>query len=69
MHEVREVVDEVNCPLDYRKRKVYTRIIAVENGDLATCNGCDFMSGAKECLQCVKHYTRQYSTRLNKADK
>ena len=69
MYEIREIVDEANCPLDYRKHKVYTRIITVENGDLAACNGCDFMSGAKECQKCVEHYTCQYSTCLNKADK
>lgn len=69
MNEAREIVDIINCPRDYQKRRVYTRIITVENGDLASCNGCDNMSGAKECQKCMEHYTIKYSTCLNKDDR
>ena len=65
-----EIVDKVYCPIYHQKEKVFTIVIAVEDGELAFCRGCDFMSGANECRQCIAHYTRLYSTCINnKADK
>lgn len=68
MSLIREIVDEITCPIDFKKRKVYTRLTKVENGELAFCNGCDFTSGVAECHECITSRTIQYSTCLQKKD-